>query len=120
MKTGQFIVGMFDNIIEPYQSKGVENLVDPEDFRDLYDMGKHEEPGEYIVLHHDDYAISKTVITKTQDDDGRVFTQNWTVITKFEQPILKDIYNNTNIIKRLHKAFEHKPELVNPLPEITL
>ena len=119
MKTGQFIIGMVNGTIDPYQSVGVEDLLPQENIRFLYDLGKYNKTGTFIYQWANEHAISKTVIVQKSDGEGRTGTINHTVIVKIES--LADILDHTDFLKHLDSAFNIKYELLsNPLPEVKL
>jgi len=119
MQTGQFIIGMINGIIEPFQSEGVELLLPKDSLRFLYDLGKHNKSGTFIFKWESESAISKTIIIQKSDGEGRLGTINHTVIAKFEG--MSDILDHTDFLTHLNKAFNIEYELLsNPLhtPEL--
>ena len=116
MKSGQFVIGMIDGIIRPYQTDNVEKLLSEQEFSKLWKLGKTHGPGTYTYTNSQENIIARSVITEEYDgkDTGRRSTLNHTVIIKFDPDWAAELLKYTNFGANLNQPL---PELKNPLPE---
>jgi len=116
VKSGQFVVGMINGTIEPYQSIGVEQLLDEREFGKLWKLGETHGAGTYTYINETERVLAYSIVTEQSDgeDTGRKSTLNHTVIIKFDKNILVDILAYTNFIQNLKQP---TPKFENPLPQ---
>lgn len=126
MIIGEFVVGIHNGIIEPYQTEGAEKLLPDEEFQKLWTL---KNLGVFIYLNPEQRVIAKTTVTAQSDGEhlGRKWIINHTVIAKYDATTTKDdcIYRfdpaNINKAQADKLAILNKaaPEpLMQPLPPI--
>lgn len=121
MQTGQFI-----NTVE----KGRERFYTSDDAEQLLSKGNYvkvwnhinDGPGEYPDFFPEDMAIVHTKVSVHQEEDGRIFYRNDTVITKFDfsdAPLILNVLNEKmNLLNRMETTHKNNGEqLRNPLPK---
>lgn len=125
MRTGQFKIMLVNDNIEPYQTNGVGNLLNHDNFSEVWNFHKFNPPGAYVKKYPEDMAIASILITQVQDADGRKHKNNDTVIVKLDA---NDALNLLNLADEHHHLSSRMQAiqrnnghtLCNPLPEVTL
>lgn len=128
MKVGQFVIGIFDGTTKPYQSKGVEKLLDEDEFNKLWRLNK---AGIWIYVNPEQRVVARTVVEETNDGEytGRKGTINHTVIVRFDESTYKDgcLYHidASSVTRELAQNtavlfYPFPEELKQPLPEISV
>jgi len=88
MKTGQFYRGKIDGIQKNFESPNLDKILPTEK---LADLANYNEIGEYPRFFKNEKVLTKTVITKAENSDGRRGgIINFTVLYGFEQTVTQD------------------------------
>jgi len=116
MEIGHFIDGMINGTIERRQSPNVDNLLSEDTLQKLYDMKKL---GDFTYIWKQESAITRSIIQKARDSDGRSYRLNDTIIIKFNGDELNFILSNTDLLKRIEPFFIAKngkiPRTLEPI-----
>ena len=124
MRTGQFKLFLVDDNIEPYQTNAVSQLLNRDNWSEVWNFHKFNPPGEYTKTYPEDMAIAHIIITEVLDGDGRKHKNNDTTIAKFGledgKQTLAAIEQIYHIADRLKKHQYGNTSLTQPLPQVNI
>ena len=125
MRAGQFKIYLVDDNIEPYQTNGAGQLLNRDNWSEVWNFHKFNPPGEYTKTYPDDMAIAHINITEVLDGSGRKHKNNDTVIVKFGvedgKQLLSAIEKSFNITERLRTYQANNcTTFVQPLPQVNI
>lgn len=124
MLTGRFVQKLNNNVLDYYETVGVEDLLSPANMTCLMSRYKDGE-GEYTDTFKDDLAIAYTKVTSSADDSGRRTFDTDSIILKFTPKdfanMLDPVIRHYNLYGRMMKYLQANGEtLRKPLPVVKI
>jgi hypothetical protein len=125
MRCAQFKLYLIDDNIEPYQTNGAGQLLNRDNWSEVWNFHKFNPPGEYVKEYPEDLAIAHIIITEVLDGDGRKHKNNDTAIVKFGvedgKQLLNSVKEKYNIIERLKRHQTASAAVfTQPLPQVNI